>query len=87
MSAGRTEGQMEMEYTDKETKRTNLCRRRSSCGSPGNVAVFGFMNPVCGVILSAVLLGETDSLSVMPVAALVLVCMEIYIVNRPEKTE
>jgi hypothetical protein len=26
------------------------------------------MNPVCGVILSAVLLGEPDSLSVMPVA-------------------
>lgn len=45
------------------------------------------MNPVCGVILSAVLLGETGSLSVMPVAALVLVCMGIYIVNRPEKTE
>ena len=43
------------------------------------------MNPVCGVILSAVLLGETDSLSVMSVAALVLVCMGIYIVNRPKK--
>lgn len=54
---------------------------------PGNVAVLGFMNPVCGVILSAVLLGETDSLSVMPVAALVLVCMGIYIVNRPKKAE
>ena len=51
------------------------------------VAVFGFMNPVCGVILSAVLLGETDSLSVMSVAALVLVCMGIYIVNRPQKAE
>ena len=51
------------------------------------VAVFGFMNPVCGVILSAVLLGETGSLSVMSVAALVLVCMGIYIVNRSEKTE
>ena len=51
------------------------------------VAVFGFMNPVCGVILSAVLLGEAGSLSVMSVAALVLVCMGIYIVNRPEKTE
>ena len=60
---------------------------RSSCASPGNVAVLGFMNPVCGVILSAVLLGETDSLSVMPVAALVLVCMGIYIVNRPKKAE
>ena len=33
------------------------------------------------------LLGETDSLSVMPVAALVLVCMGIYIVNRPKKAE
>ena len=54
---------------------------------PGNVAVLGFMNPVCGVILSAVLLGETDSLSVMSVAALVLVCMGIYIVNRPKKAE
>ena len=41
------------------------------CGSPGKVAVFGFMNPVCGVILSAVLLGQTGSLSVMSVAALV----------------
>jgi len=51
------------------------------------VAVFGFMNPVCGVILSAVLLGETDSLSVMSVAALVLVCMGIYIVNHPKKAE
>ena len=40
-----------------------------------------------GVILSAVLLGETDSLSVMSVAALVLVCMGIYIVNRPKKAE
>lgn len=85
MSAGRTEGQMETEYTDKLDN--NLCRRRSSCGSPGNVAVLGFMNPVCGVILSAVLLGETDSLSVMSVAALVLVCMGIYIVNRPKKAE
>ena len=45
------------------------------------------MNPVCGVILSAVLLGETGSLSVMSVAALGLGCMGIYIVNRPEKTE
>ena len=50
---------------------------------------FDISNPniILFVILSAVLLGETDSLSVMPVAALVLVCMEIYIVNRPEKTE
>lgn len=46
------------------------------------VAVFGFMNPVFGVILSAILLGESDSLGTMSAAALVLVCIGIYIVNR-----
>lgn len=45
------------------------------------VAVFGFMNPVFGVILSALLLGETDSLGIMSAVALVLVCLGIYIVN------
>lgn len=49
------------------------------------VAVFGFMNPVFGVILSAILLQESDSLGVMSVAALILVCIGIYIVNRQEK--
>lgn len=48
------------------------------------VAVFGFMNPVFGVILSAVLLGETDSIGAMSLAALGLVCVGIYIVNRKE---
>lgn len=47
------------------------------------VAVFGFMNPVFGVILSALLLGEADNLSVMSAAALVLVCAGIYVVNKP----
>lgn len=46
------------------------------------VAVFGFMNPVFGVILSALLLGEADSLGIMSAVALVLVCVGIYIVNR-----
>ena len=50
------------------------------------VAVFGFMNPVFGVLLSAVLLGETDVVSpAVAVAALVLVSLGIVIVNRPEK--
>lgn len=48
------------------------------------VAVFGFMNPVFGVILSALLLGENDSLGVMCIVALLLVCVGIYIVNRPD---
>ena len=38
------------------------------------VAVFGFMNPVIGVLLSAVLLGEKDSLGFSSIAALLLVC-------------
>ena len=50
------------------------------------VAVFGFMNPVFGVLLSAVLLGETNVVSpAVAAAALVLVSLGIVIVNRPEK--
>lgn len=48
------------------------------------VAVFGFMNPVFGVILSAIFLRETGSLGVMCILSLVLVCGGIYIVNRGE---
>ena len=39
------------------------------------------MNPVFGVILSAILLEETDSLGLMCVLSLLLVCVGIYIVN------
>ena len=47
------------------------------------VAVFGFMNPVFGVLLSAVLLGETNVVSpAIAVAALALVSAGIVIVNR-----
>lgn len=45
------------------------------------VAVFGFMNPVCGVILSALLLDEKNGIGVTCLVALVLVCVGIYIVN------
>lgn len=48
------------------------------------VAVYGFMNPICGAVLSACLLHETTDVK-KSVLALVLVCMGIYIVNRPEK--
>lgn len=49
------------------------------------VAVFGFMNPVCGVLFSALLLGEYDTLNIMSVISLVLVCIGIYIVNYERK--
>lgn len=47
------------------------------------VTVFGFMNPVCGVLLSALLLGEkSQAFGAAGVAALVLVCTGILVVNR-----
>lgn len=54
------------------------------------VAVFGFMNPVFGVILSALLLeGESQTLGIKCIVALVLVCVGIYVVNyvKPETNE
>lgn len=46
------------------------------------VAVFGFMNPVFGVLLSALFLSEKDTLGWSSILALVLVCLGIYIVNH-----
>ena len=46
------------------------------------VAVFGFMNPVCGVIISNILLKESDSLGIQAFLALVFVCMGIFAVNK-----
>lgn len=46
------------------------------------VAVFGFMNPVFGVILSAIFLKEGSVLGPASIAALFLTSAGIYIVNR-----
>ena len=47
------------------------------------VAVFGFMNPVFGVILSAWLLREgAQAFGPISLVSLVLVCAGIYIVNK-----
>lgn len=47
------------------------------------VSVFGFMNPVFGVILSAIFLGEAEqAFGVASLVSLVLVCLGIYIVNK-----
>ncbi len=45
------------------------------------VSVFGFMNPVCGVIISSIVLKESSSLGIDAIAALVLVCIGIFVVN------
>lgn len=47
------------------------------------VTIFGFMNPVAGVILSAVLLDETHQASgITTIIALVLVSLGIFVVNK-----
>ncbi len=51
----------------------------------GNVAIYGFMNPVCGVILSAILLKESSqAFGIAGILALVLVCIGIYLVSKAE---
>lgn len=46
------------------------------------VSVFGFMNPVCGVVISSIVLKESGSIGIHSLAALALVCLGIFIVNR-----
>lgn len=49
----------------------------------GKVAVFGFMTPLFGVLLSALILGEQNQLfTAKGVFSLLLVCVGIYLVNR-----
>ena len=50
------------------------------------IMVFSFLNPVFGVFLSALLLGEGKVLNLPRcLLAMVLVCLGVWIVNRPEK--
>ena len=50
------------------------------------IMVFSFLNPVFGVFLSAVLLGEGKVLNVPRcLLAMALVCLGVWIVNSPEK--
>lgn len=51
------------------------------------VAVFGFMNPVFGFLLSAWFLNEADSIGIMAVISLILVCIGIFIVNSTGSVE
>ena len=46
------------------------------------VAVFGFMNPICGVIISNIVLKESGSFGIQSLVALSLVCIGIYVVNK-----
>lgn len=54
----------------------------------GKVAVFGFMNPMFGVILSAILLKEQNqAFTFRGLVSLLLVCAGIYAVNRESKNK
>ena len=46
------------------------------------IAIFGFMTPVMGVVLSALLLGEAGQLGIRHILSLVLVCAGIIVVNK-----
>jgi len=49
------------------------------------VAVMGFLNPVFGVILSAIILNEGDIINIRSIIALTLVCIGICIVYMKDK--
>ena len=51
------------------------------------VAVFGFSTPIFGVILSAVILGESTSFQLKTLIELMFVCVGIIIVNYKKKQE
>lgn len=64
----------------------SLWSRLLAVNPVSRVSVFGFMNPVFGVLLSALLLGEGAGTSPVTVLfALLLVCSGIIIVNKPKK--
>lgn len=52
------------------------------------IVVMGFMNPVFGVLLSAIFLGENkEAFGIYGIAALLLVCIGIFLVNKEFKKE
>ena len=57
------------------------------CNPVSRVTVFGFLTPVFGVLLSALMLEETGGLGGRTFLALALVCLGILLVNRVSATE
>ena len=61
-----------------------LWSRLLAANPVSRVSIFGFMTPVFGAAMSAVLLGETDAVNpLFALIALALVSAGIVIVNRP----
>ena len=55
--------------------------------SVSRISVFGFLTPVMGVLLSALILRETDGLGILCLLSLLLVCTGIYLVNRAKPAQ
>ena len=51
------------------------------------VAVYGFLNPVCGVIISSWLLNEAGLIGPVFLISLLLVCAGIIVVNTPPRSD
>ena len=49
------------------------------------ITVFGFMNPVCGVLLSVLLRNEGDLFDIRFLFALILVCAGIILANMKDR--
>lgn len=50
------------------------------------VVIFGFSNPIFGVVLSSIFLNEKSQTGLITIISLILVCIGIFIVNKPKKT-
>lgn len=51
------------------------------------IAVFSFLTPVFGFILSCLLVGSAQTVGLKGIVALIFICLGIYIVNRMPKAE
>jgi drug/metabolite transporter (DMT)-like permease len=51
------------------------------------VVIFGFLNPVFGMILSSIFLHEQSQTGLVTIISLILVCIGIFIVNYRKRTE
>ena len=51
------------------------------------VVIFGFLNPVFGVLLSSIFLHEQSQTGFVTIISLILVCIGIFIVNYRKRTE
>ena len=75
-------------YYSKKVSPVILSGTQFFIGDVSKVAIFGFVNPLCSVILSALVLGEVkQAFNIGSLIALALVCVGIYIVNAKKNNK